>query len=500
MTQTSEPAVPMPPPPSVPPQGPPDGPRRVRHGLPAAIGVAGGLSTAFAVGQLLFWAEPEVTSPLPWMRVFLLPEPDAFAWTRKLVHASWALAAVLGVLLLLQRRAAARPQATRTLQCGILGALLLPFAVMSLDTLGNAPLTLLICLPTTGAALLCVHRVQLFRRMPGWLLLSGFGWGVLFGGGFGIVMITWFGRYAPGYLLDWQHPRDSIRTLYTLSSLNAGLTAELGKAAGVAVLFLLFRRHFDGVVSGVAIGAAVGLGFNLTETVQYMSRIEPGQQSAQFWIRQVVALMAAHVAFTAVVGAGFGAARALSGRRDRLLVVGGGALAAIGGHFATDTVMPQLGKWKENLFSHDQTLGLLLGVPLTTAITSGAFVAVYVTVLRRGLKAQALGIAQALRAEADSGAGAIDAQETGLLLDPRRRLLLELRVWRRDGTAGLRHLLRLQQAQLDLATQRWHRGGPGADSAVPDDAPLRERVLALKGIPATPVADPAFPQAREALS
>ncbi|MEV4433030.1 PrsW family glutamic-type intramembrane protease [Streptomyces sp. NPDC049585] len=488
---------PLGPPPPLPP-GPPPLPRTPRRAMPAAIGVVLVLPAAFVVGQVLFWTAPEITSPLPWMRVFLLPEPDAFKLTRTLLYAGWALAALLGALLLAGRRTAPA-RVVRALQAGILAALLLPFAVMSLDVLRRAPLTLLLCLPTTGAALLCVHRMQLFRRMPGRLLLSGFAWGMVFGAGFGTVMITWFTRYAPGYLLDWQHPRDAIRTLYTLFALNAGIVAELGKAAGVAVLFLLFRRHIDGVVSGVVLGAAVGLGFNLTETVGFMSTIEHGQQSAQFWIRQVVALMAAHVAFTAVAGAGFGAARRLPELRDRLLVVGGGVLAAAGGHFATDSVMPQLGKVREELFDHDQTLGLLLGMPLITAVTSGPFVVLYVLVLRRGLKAQAAGLAEALRAEVASGAGAVTAPEADLLLAPRRRLLLELRVWRRDGTAGLRHLLRLHQAQLDLATQRWHRTGPGADSCIPDEGPLRERVLALKHLPAAP-AGPALPTAQEALS
>ncbi|MBT2384378.1 PrsW family intramembrane metalloprotease [Streptomyces sp. ISL-11] len=491
-----------------PPPGPPPAPRVPRHGMPAAIAVALTLSAAFAIGQVLFWAQPEIRSPLPWMRIFLLPEPEIFKLTRKLVYAGWGLAALLGLLLLVLRlRApvatpAARARTVRTCQFGVLGALLLPFVVMPLDTLGSNPLKLLLCLPTTAVALLCVHRAQLFRRMPGWLLMTGFGWGALVGGGFGLVMFTWFQRYGAGYLLDLQHPRDSVRTIYTMVALDAGIVSELGKAAGVAVLFFAFRRHFDGVVSGVVIGAAVGLGFNLTETVRYMAVIEPGQQSAQFWIRQVVGLMAAHVAFTAVVGAGFGAARGLPALRDRLLVVGGGVLAAMGGHFATDAVMPPLGKWKEDLFSHDQTLGLLLGVPLTTATTSGVFVVLYVLILRRGLKAQAAGLARALRTEAEAGTGAVTAGETGLLLDPRRRLLVELRVWRRDGTAGLRHLMRLHQAQLDLATQRWHRASAGADSFVPDGRALRTRVLELKGIPPIPAdpAGPAFPPAQEVLS
>ncbi|WP_053755734.1 PrsW family glutamic-type intramembrane protease [Streptomyces sp. MMG1533] len=469
-------------------------PTRVpRYGTAGAIVVALALSVAYGAGQILFWTAPEITTNSPWIKLFLLPEPTPFKVTRVLLLIGWGIAALLGLGLLLTRRggtpeadptALARAErTTRACRFGILGALLLPFTAMPLASMGGNLPQLLLCLPTTLAALFLVHRVQLYRRMPGWLLLTGFGWGALIGGGFGLVMITWFQRSIPGYFTSryWQRPQDSVRELYTLFPFNSALVTELGKAAGVAVLFLLFRRHIDGVVSGVVLGAAVGLGFNLTETVHYLGFVNPDHHPTEFWDRQVVGLMAAHVAFTALAGAGIGAARWLPERRDRLAVVGGGLLAAVGGHFETDVVLMQLDLRRADWYS-DETLGLLVGIPVMTVITSGVFVALYVLILRRGLGAQAAGVARALHREAASGHGAVTEPEIGLLLSPRRRLLLELRVWRRDGTAGLRHLLRFQQAQLDLAVQSWHRERPGADSFIPQEQQLRERVLELKGV------------------
>ncbi|KPI06253.1 Protease PrsW [Actinobacteria bacterium OK074] len=506
-------------PPGAPSSGPSPSPRVPRHGIASAIAVAGVLSVAYAIGQILYWAAPDIVSPSPWVKVWLLPEPTPFRVTRYLLVAGWCVAAALALVLLLTRRHATTADAdavrselpfllqlaTRTCQFGILGALLLPFAAMPLAALGSNFPQLLLCLPTTAAALFLVHRAQLYRRMPGWLLLSGFGWGVLIGGGFGLVMITWFQRYGAGYFLDFRRPRGSIREIYTLFCLNGAVVTELGKAAGVAVLFLLFRRHIDGVVSGVVLGAAVGLGFNLTETVHYLGFIQSAHHPAQFWDRQVVGLFAAHVAFTALVGAGFGAARWLPERRDRWVAVGGGLLAAVGGHFETDVVLMRLDQHRGEWFGHHETLSLLLGIPLMTLITSGVFVVLYVLILRRGLRAQAAGLARALHAESGLSGGparaAVTAPEIPLLLSPRRRLLLELRVWRRDGTAGLRHLVRFQQAQLDLATQHWHRERDGADIFVPDDHQLRARVLELKGL-GTAAATPSgqAPPAQEALS
>ncbi|MEU6347931.1 PrsW family glutamic-type intramembrane protease [Streptomyces sp. NPDC047072] len=477
---------PVPPPPSRPPA------RVPRHGLPSAIVVALGLSVAFGVGQVLYWCEPGITSPTSLMTVWLKPLAGVFVLTRTLLLVGWGVAAVLALLLLRHRSTPPVDAGTvRGHQYGILAALLLPFTTMALHLLGRSLPTLLLCLPTTAAALFLLHRAQLFRRMPGRLLLTAFGAGALVAGGFGVTMIVWSWWYLPGYLLDWSRPRDTARLFFSVGSLDSALVTELGKAAVVAILYLLCRRHIDGVVSGVILGAAVGLGFNLTETVSYMSDYPgalgsngpPAQPSVEFWTRQVVGLMAVHVAFTALVGAGFGAARRLPDRRDRAQVVTAGVLAALGGHFETDIVLGQLAKERDTWFSGGDTLGLLLGVPLMTAVTSGVFVALYALILRRGLRAQERGLRRTLREEADSGAGAVTGPEIPLLLSPRRRLLLELRVWRRDGVAGVRLLTRLHQAQLDLATQRLYRDGPGADILVPPEQPLRDRVLALKGAP-----------------
>ncbi|MFJ8620093.1 PrsW family glutamic-type intramembrane protease [Streptomyces clavifer] len=423
-----------------------------------------------------------------------MPEPTPFRVTRVLVPIGWGVAVLLGLGLLSSRRdgeeadPGARTRAERILracQFGILGALLLPFTVMPLVDMGSNLPQLLLCLPTTLAALLLIHRVQLYRRMPAWLLAAGFGWGALFGGGFGLVVITWIQRSLPGYFMSgsWEHPLDDVRELYTLFPLGTAVVTELGKAAGVAVLFLLFRRHIDGMISGLVLGAAVGLGFNLTETVHYLGFVNPDHHFTQLWDRQVVGLMTAHVAFTALAGAGIGAARWLPARRDRMLTVGGGLMAAVGAHFATDVLLMQLDGRRAQWYP-DETLGLLVGIPVMTVLTSGVFVVLYVLILRRGLKAQAAGLTDALIAEAASGHGAVTEAEIDLLLSPRRRLLLELRVWRRDGIAGLRHLLRFQQAQLDLVAQRWHRQRPGADSLIPPEQHLRQRVLELKSMPA----------------
>ncbi|WP_324797765.1 PrsW family glutamic-type intramembrane protease [Streptomyces cyaneofuscatus] len=448
-----------------PPPRPPDPFRRPWH---IALGIALVLSAAFATAQVLYWAAPEITSPLPWMRIYLLPQPPALRLTRVLLYSGWGVALVLAAVLYGATRAG-RVRVVRVCRAAILTVLLLPYAVMALDTLAGAPLTALLCLATSAVALLAVHRVQLYLRLPARLTLLAFAWGALVGSGFAIVMGMWFGWYAGGYLLDFERPAGSIRTLLALFALNADFFSEVGKAAGVALVLLVFRRYVDGVVSGLVLGAASGIGLNLTETVRYMAEIEPGQPAAQFWTRQVVGLLTVHAVFSGLAGAGFGAALRAGPGRGRVSLCLSGLLAAFGGHLLFDTLMPLLDRRRRDLFSGAETLGVLVGVELVTLVAAGPFVVLCLLLLRRGLRDQAAVLRAALPVETASGTGAVTPAEGGLLLSPGRRLLLELAVWRRDGTAGLRHLIRLQQAQLRL---------------LHDPLPQRsDEVRQLKGLP-----------------
>ncbi|MEU3461214.1 PrsW family glutamic-type intramembrane protease [Streptomyces sp. NPDC006733] len=465
--------------PLLPPPPPQTAPDTFRRPWRIALAIALVLSAAFAMAQVLYWAEPAIRSPLPWMRIYLLPQPPALKLTRTLLYTGWSIALLLTPVLYTAHRSGRR-RVVRACRAAVLAVLLLPYTAMAVDALSGAPLTALLCLPTSGVALLIVHRAQLYVRLPARLTLLAFGWGALVGAGFAIVMTLWFAWYAGGYVMDFQHPRGSIRTLLALSALNADLFAELGKAAGVALLVLVFRRYAEGLIPGLVLGAAVGLGFNLTETVRYVAEIEPGQAAAQFWTRQVVGVLTVHSAFTALAGAGFGTALRATNRRERITAGASGLLAAFGGHFLLDTATPLLDRWRKDLFTGNEVLGVLLGVPLVTLLVTGPFVVLGVLLLRRGLRDQAAELRAALRYQTGAGRLAVTPVEGELLLSPRRRLLLELRVWRRDGTAGLRHLICLQQTQLRLLSTPLARQS--------------DHVMALKGFSTAPQAHPAHPE------
>jgi RsiW-degrading membrane proteinase PrsW (M82 family) len=119
---------------------------------------------------------------------------------------------------------------------------------------------------------------------------------------------------------------------------QAPVLEEVAKGTGILLLALVGRRWCTDLVGGLVLGAAAGLGFNFLETVLYMSDPTKDGASFQHWLRQVVAIMTSHVAFSALVGAGIGAAWQSRGRRTRVAVIGCGLLTAISGHYTYNSL------------------------------------------------------------------------------------------------------------------------------------------------------------------
>jgi RsiW-degrading membrane proteinase PrsW (M82 family) len=368
-----------------------------------------------------------------------------------------------------------RARRARTVTLAVAAVLVVPFAMYPLTLLiGHIHYTV-VCVPSTAFALWLVYRMQRYRRIPVRMLLAAFAWGALFGSGFGGSMNIWLIDYYRNYA----HPAtlDIVKAQHDLFSwvtLSAGIFEELGKGAGVAILYILYRRYFDNVVSGIVVGAAVGLGFNLSESVEYMSNGLTAAQ--QYWFRQSLALMGAHVAFTAVVGAAFGVARQAPDARQRRLVIASGFLLAAAAHFANDVLLRFYGQVKEHWFSPTSAVDILVLQPLLFVVLQGPLVVLYLLLWRAGLKQQRAGLAAALTAEAASGSGAVADDEVDVLLRPERRFYLKMQALFGCGLIGYLGLGRLFAAQLDLGTQRWHRERGDMDEFAPDESVLRERV------------------------
>ncbi|MEV5510016.1 PrsW family intramembrane metalloprotease [Streptomyces orinoci] len=373
--------------------------------------------------------------------------------------------------------------------------LLFPYPIWTLDTYSHNLTYILLCLPSTAYALWLVHRMQRYSRLPVRLLLATAGWGAVMGTGFGGSMNQWWLDYSYNYLApgpDHLMPLDLARVRLRVTAgglLHAGLFEELGKGAGVAIVFLLLRRHIDNIVSGIVLGAAAGLGFNLTESAQYMAAHHAADASTQYFLRQSLGLLTAHMAFTALIGAGFGVARQLPDRRSQRTAIACGFGIAMAAHFANDVFISYYSRVKEDWFSQPgPTMDLLVLTPLSFLVLQGPLVLLYLLLLRRGLRDQAEALAVELRAEAATGQGAVTAAEVPVLLRPARRFYLRLHALRHQGPDAYRRLGRLYAAQLRLGMARWHRSRDEYDPYAPDEQALRQRVLALKHQPGPAVA------------
>jgi len=271
--------------------------------------------------------------------------------------------------------------------------------------------------------------------------------------------------------------------LGTVQPLSAGIFEEVGKGAGVALAYLLLRHRFDDVVTGVVLGAA-GLGFNLTESVEYIAGFSGGSADFQFWIRfwirQIVGLMGAHTAFSALVGAAFGMARRLGPGRAAWSAIGCGFVAAAGGHFANNVLLRWFGQLEFSWVTPGSIVDVLPMQPMTLLILQGPFILIYALLLRRAVREQAVGLAGALRAEVQTNFSAITESEASLLLSPGRRFRFRIMTVRRYGFAAYRAVKRLHAAQLDLATHWWHRTWGGHHDWITHEHELRKHVWQRK--------------------
>ena len=101
-----------------------------------------------------------------------------------------------------------------------------------------------------------------YEREPFWMVALTFGYGALFAIAFSLVGTVLVTRF---FGID---PTDMTAT----ATWVAPLVEEPGKAS---ILFLLLlSRHFDNTTDGLIYGAAVGLGFAMTENFLYFRKFQ----------------------------------------------------------------------------------------------------------------------------------------------------------------------------------------------------------------------------------
>jgi RsiW-degrading membrane proteinase PrsW (M82 family) len=147
--------------------------------------------------------------------------------------------------------------------------------------------------------------VDRFESEPPWLLVLAFVWGAAIAVFFSLL----FNVVHEGLIT-------AIADAAAASTLTAVLAApfieELTKGAALLLLFLLKRDHFDNVTDGIVYASMVGLGFAMTENVQYYGEAlaqDGGSGAAVVFVLRGILAPFSHPLFTSMTGIGLGIAR-----------------------------------------------------------------------------------------------------------------------------------------------------------------------------------------------
>ncbi|MBI5303814.1 MAG: PrsW family intramembrane metalloprotease [Chloroflexi bacterium] len=162
----------------------------------------------------------------------------------------------------------------------------------------------LISIPS-AIAMFVLWRLDRYEKEPLWLVGILFVWGAL-----PAVILSFISQVIlaePLNILFGKTLAHSLTGIFV-----APLTEETIKGAIILVLFLVYRREFDGVMDGILYGAMVGFGFSFVEDVLYLlgALDEKGWMGwGTLYVLRVGLFLLNHSLFTACIGAGFGLAR-----------------------------------------------------------------------------------------------------------------------------------------------------------------------------------------------
>lgn len=152
--------------------------------------------------------------------------------------------------------------------------------------------------------LMLVLWIDRFEAEPLWMLATAFFWGALVA-----VFIAFLFNTASVVIVATA--TESAQAGETFGAvISAPIVEESAKAIILFVFFFWKKDEFDGVIDGIMYAAMVGLGFAMTENIQYYGRAVLGEIGLPpvFIVRGMFAPFS-HPLFTSMTGIGLGIAR-----------------------------------------------------------------------------------------------------------------------------------------------------------------------------------------------
>jgi len=212
-------------------------------------------------------------------------------------------------------------------------ALLLGLIVLVLIGVATGPLGFLIGIVSATLPvplyLVLVLWIDRYEAEPVWMLATAFFWGAL---------VAVFFAYLINTVTDVavQLMTNSVRAGRTFGAvISAPIVEESSKALILFIFFFWKKDEFDGVIDGIVYAAMVGLGFAMTENIQYYGRAVleggGGGLTLVFILRGALAPFS-HPLFTSMTGIGLGLARQSRNTAVKWIAPILGLLAAISMH------------------------------------------------------------------------------------------------------------------------------------------------------------------------
>jgi protease PrsW len=212
-------------------------------------------------------------------------------------------------------------------------ALLLGLLVLLLIGFETGPVGFLIGLVSATIPvpvyLMLVLWIDRYEAEPFWMLASAFFWGALVAVFFAFIINTATGMAVAAMTEDLQ-AGDTFGAV-----VSAPIVEEISKALILFIFFFFKKDEFDGVIDGIVYAAMVGLGFAMTENIQYYGRAVlqggGGGLTLVLFIRGALAPFS-HPMFTSMTGIGLGLARQSRSMAVKLITPLFGLCAAIAMH------------------------------------------------------------------------------------------------------------------------------------------------------------------------
>jgi RsiW-degrading membrane proteinase PrsW (M82 family) len=214
----------------------------------------------------------------------------------------------------------------------VLVALLLGLIVLLLIGVQTGPVALLIGLVSATVPvplyLVLVLWIDRYEAEPAWMLATAFFWGALVA-----VFIAFLLNTASD--LAVQAMTNSARAGRTFALvISAPIVEESAKALILFIFFFWKKDEFDGVIDGIVYAAMVGLGFAMTENIQYYGAavMEGGDNLTFVFVLRGALAPFSHPMFTSLTGIGLGLARQSRNMAVKWVAPVMGLLAAISMH------------------------------------------------------------------------------------------------------------------------------------------------------------------------